>query len=58
MTQPGTPRKKQQIKLPDLTPAKDVKGGTALHLGEPPLPIPPPGFIDSGRSGERRNGTH
>ena len=36
---------KPAVKLPDLIPRKDACGGTGLHWHEPPLPIPPPGFI-------------
>ncbi len=35
-------------KLRDLTPRRDVQGGSSargLHPEAPPLPIPPPGFV-------------
>ena len=40
-------REKPRLKLPDLTPRKDARGGghTVLHPETPPLPIPPPGFV-------------
>jgi hypothetical protein len=36
--------KKPVLKLRDLPPKKEARGG-ALFSKNPPLPIPPPGFI-------------
>lgn len=39
---------KPGVKLRDLTPSREVKGGCSgrgLHPEVPPLPIPPPGFV-------------
>jgi hypothetical protein len=40
-------KKKVVVKLPDLTPKKDVKGGGNIPSKSPPLQIPPPGFFSS-----------
>jgi hypothetical protein len=40
-------RKKSTIKLLDLTPKKDARGGHASYSNNAPLSIPPPGFISS-----------
>ena len=39
------PKKKLTVKLPDLTPKKNPKGGGLSYLRKPSLPIPPPGFV-------------
>jgi|tagenome__1003787_1003787.scaffolds.fasta_scaffold16672248_2 hypothetical protein len=46
--------KKPTLKLPDLTPKKDAKGGAGAKLWSeiPPLQIPPPGFITSDQDGK------
>ena len=41
------PKKKLTVKLPDLPPRKDPKGGGLSYLRRPSLPIPPPGFFSS-----------
>jgi len=40
-------KKKLTIKLLDLTPKKDPRGGHASYSNNPPLSIPPPGFISA-----------
>jgi hypothetical protein len=42
---PEKKEKKRTMKLRDLAPKKDAKGGRKFWLDEPPLQIPPPGFI-------------
>jgi len=44
-------RKKPKIKLPDLTPKKDAQGGRLGYSGNPPLRIPPPGFLSTPKGG-------
>ena len=44
-------RKKVKIKLPDLTPKKDAQGGRLGYSGNPPLRIPPPGFLSTPKGG-------
>jgi hypothetical protein len=44
--------KKVVVKLPDLTPKKDAKGGGKIPSRNPPLQIPPPGFVSSSENGE------
>jgi len=46
-------KKKVAVKLPDLTPKKDVKGGAHIPSKNPPLQIPPPGFFSS-ENGEQK----
>jgi hypothetical protein len=41
------PKKKLTVKLPDLTPKENPKGGGLSYLKKPSLPIPPPGFFAS-----------
>ncbi len=37
---------KATVKLPDLPPQENARGGGGvMHWNEPPLPIPPVGFI-------------
>ena len=43
-------RKKLTIKLPDLVPKKDAQGGRS-YSGNPPLRIPPPGFLSTPEGG-------
>ena len=38
-------KKKSTIKLVDLTPKKDARGGQTSYSNNAPLSIPPPGFI-------------
>jgi hypothetical protein len=47
-------RRRDRVEVPDLAPKKEVRGGgsSVLHLNEPPLPIPPPGFVVSEREQE------
>jgi hypothetical protein len=40
-------KKKLTIKLLDLTPKKDARGGHASYSNKAPLSIPPPGFISA-----------
>ena len=40
-------KKKLTIKLLDLTPKKDARGGQASYSKNAPLSIPPPGFISA-----------
>jgi len=40
-------KKKLRIKLVDLTPKKDARGGHASYSSDAPLSIPPPGFISA-----------
>jgi hypothetical protein len=40
-------KKKLTIKLLDLTPKKDARGGHASNSNNAPLSIPPPGFISA-----------
>ena len=42
--------KEPAIKLRDLPPKKDAQGGRASYSNNPPLFIPPPGFISSPNS--------
>jgi hypothetical protein len=39
--------KERAIKLRDLPPKKDPQGSRASYSNNPPLFIPPPGFISS-----------
>jgi hypothetical protein len=56
-----TPAKKRNAKkasasLRDLSPREDARGGgNGILRNEPPLPIPPPGFIISG-AGDKQDG--
>ncbi len=45
--------RKPRVKVEDLVPRKDACGGGGLRLNEPPLPIPPPGFIKSHENPDR-----
>ena len=48
--------KKPVVKLPDLPPRKDAKGGGQITSRNPALQIPPPGFISSTENGESKGG--
>ena len=37
--------KKRRVGLRDLPPRENPKGGGGMMRSEPPLPIPPPGFV-------------
>ncbi len=37
--------KKTRVKMRDLLPRKNARGGSEITHNDPPLPIPPPGFI-------------
>ena len=45
---------KPVVKLPDLPPRKDAKGGGQIASNNPALQIPPPGFFSSTENGESR----
>jgi hypothetical protein len=47
-----TIRKKAKLKLLDLTPKKNPKGGGLSYFRKPSFPIPPPGFISSSGNGK------
>jgi hypothetical protein len=50
MSEKKTTKKKPGIKLTDLTPKADARGGHASYSRNAPLSIPPPGFISSQES--------
>jgi hypothetical protein len=51
------PTEKQlAIKLRDLPPPKNLRGGRASYSNNAPLSIPPPGFISS--QGSRKSDGH
>ena len=56
MTDEKPKTKKVVVKLPDLTPRKDAKGGGQIPSKNPPLQIPPPGFMSPSENGEGRRG--
>jgi len=54
MAEEKTKVKKVVVKLPDLAPKKVARGGGNIPSRNPPLQIPPPGFISSWENGESR----
>ena len=47
MSKKDPTKKKRVVKLPDLPPKKDARGGHLGYSKTPSLPIPPPGFVSS-----------
>ncbi len=45
ITRKKSAKKKLRIKMRDLIPRKETRGGGTLYPNDPPLPIPPRGFI-------------
>jgi hypothetical protein len=45
ITRKKTAAEKVRVKVRDLTPQKEMRGGGAMYPKDPPLPIPPRGFI-------------
>lgn len=52
-------KKKASVKLPDLAPKEDARGGKRGYFSSRSLSIPPPGFVSSSEKSKlESNGLH